>query len=82
MTEDEIKWREQANCIGEDRSMFFPVQGDIQSLRDAKKICSECHVRLECLELGMTQTHGVWGGLSARERKILRSFRRRSQMIA
>jgi WhiB family redox-sensing transcriptional regulator len=42
------------------------------SLRRAKEICSTCQVRLECLEAGMDEDYGIWGGLSPKRRAKLR----------
>jgi len=40
----------------------------------AKKVCGTCVHKLECAEWGMeNEEHGVWGGLSPRDRKRLRA---------
>ncbi len=48
---------------------FFPARGE--SVRDAKAVCAGCPVRSECLDfaLRLKVAHGVWGGLSERERR-------------
>jgi hypothetical protein len=50
---------------------FFPGRGE--SLADAKAVCTRCLVRPECLlyALEHDEPHGVWGGLSVRERHEL-----------
>ena len=57
---------------------FFPARGE--STRDAKAVCAVCPVRRDCLEfaLRLKVAHGVWGGLSERERRNLRRDRRRA----
>ena len=57
---------------------FFPARGE--SVRDAKAVCARCPVRSECLEfaLRLKVAHGVWGGLSERERRTLRRDRHRA----
>lgn len=67
-------WAVRAACAApsaNDRDAMF-VQGAAQ--RDARVVCFACPVRLECLlealEVGMT--HGVWGGLTERERRAMR----------
>lgn len=37
----------------------------------AKRICSECHVRADCLDyaIRIREPHGIWGGLNEAERK-------------
>ncbi|HEV7534577.1 MAG TPA: WhiB family transcriptional regulator, partial [Acidimicrobiia bacterium] len=45
----------------------------------AKTICSMCAVRKPCLEFALTtrEKHGVWGGLTERERRrLLRQSRK------
>jgi WhiB family redox-sensing transcriptional regulator len=65
----------QANCLGCDPDLFFPARGE--SCADAKAVCRGCRVRVECLEyaLALGEKHGIWGGLSERERRRLRRRR-------
>jgi WhiB family redox-sensing transcriptional regulator len=42
----------------------------------AKAICAGCQVRADCLEAGLEEKYGVWGGTSARERARLRKLGR------
>ena len=44
------------------------------STREAKKICTGCEVKAECLEYALAndERFGIWGGLSERERRRLR----------
>ncbi|MCZ2829719.1 WhiB family transcriptional regulator [Modestobacter sp. VKM Ac-2986] len=69
---DEQGWQERALCAETDPEAFFPEKGG--STREAKKICTGCEVRAECLEyaLGNDERFGIWGGLSERERRRLR----------
>lgn len=53
-------------------SLFF---GDTKKAQDeAKALCWECPARVECLRIAMQRNEpdGVWGGLTAKERKQLR----------
>ncbi|MFC7403073.1 WhiB family transcriptional regulator [Citricoccus sp. GCM10030269] len=70
--EGELAWQVDALCAQTDPESFFPEKGG--STRDAKKVCSACTVRSECLEyaLGNDERFGIWGGLSERERRRLR----------
>ena len=65
-------WRIAALCAQTDQEAFFPEKGG--STREAKKVCLTCEVREECLEyaLGNDERHGIWGGLSERERRKLK----------
>ncbi|CAB4892308.1 MAG: WhiB family transcriptional regulator [Actinobacteria bacterium] len=70
--EGQLSWQADALCAQTDPESFFPEKGG--STRDAKKICSSCEVRSECLEYALAndERFGIWGGLSERERRKLR----------
>ncbi|UOQ91144.1 WhiB family transcriptional regulator [Agromyces endophyticus] len=70
--DNQLAWQSDALCAQTDPEAFFPEKGG--STRDAKKICTGCEVRAECLEyaLGNDERFGIWGGLSERERRKLR----------
>ena len=70
--EGELGWQTEALCAQTDPEAFFPEKGG--STRDAKKVCSSCTVRAECLEYALAndERFGIWGGLSERERRRLR----------
>jgi WhiB family redox-sensing transcriptional regulator len=63
-------------CLGMDPELFFPHRGDRRGIAAAKAVCFECPVRRPCLDQGMRQRLGVWGGFSETERKRLRKARR------
>ena len=69
---DESGWQERALCAQTDPEAFFPEKGG--STRDAKRICTSCEVRSQCLEYALAndERFGIWGGLSERERRKLR----------
>ena len=71
-------WQQHAECLNYAGQVdFFPARGE--SVRDAKAVCTICPVKSECLEFAMRLkvAHGVWGGLSERERRSLRRQRHR-----
>ncbi|MFV0252355.1 MAG: WhiB family transcriptional regulator [Beutenbergiaceae bacterium] len=72
--EDEgiLGWQERALCAQTDPEAFFPEKGG--STREAKRVCSSCEVRAECLEYALMndERFGIWGGLSERERRKLK----------
>jgi len=70
-----LAWQADALCTQTDPEAFFPEKGG--STRDAKRICTECTVKTECLEYALAndERFGIWGGLSERER---RKYRRRA----
>ncbi len=69
---DPPEWQERALCAQTDPEAFFPEKGG--STREAKRICSGCEVRNECLEYALEKDErfGIWGGMSERERRRLR----------
>ncbi|MHB1173097.1 MAG: WhiB family transcriptional regulator [Lacisediminihabitans sp.] len=67
-----LAWQTDSLCAQTDPEAFFPEKGG--STRDAKKICTSCEVRTQCLEYALKndERFGIWGGLSERERRKLR----------
>lgn len=70
--ETALGWQERALCAQTDPEAFFPEKGG--STREAKKVCTGCEVRAECLEYALAhdERFGIWGGLSERERRKLK----------
>lgn len=69
---DPLSWQSDSLCAQTDPEAFFPEKGG--STRDAKKICTSCEVRTQCLQYALAndERFGIWGGLSERERRKLR----------
>ena len=69
---EELGWQERALCAQTDPEAFFPEKGG--STREAKRVCTTCEVRVECLEYALDhdERFGIWGGLSERERRRLK----------
>ena len=76
-------WRYKGKCRGVETNLFFPPRDKTQYkvIADkAKALClgndgfPECPVRKECLLYAdkMEDTHGIWGGMSHRERNALK----------
>ena len=71
-------WMTDAACIGHIDMFFAPDLGEPTHIRTdreiaAKAICAVCTVRSQCLHYALEEhmNHGVWGGLTARERRML-----------
>lgn len=68
-------WREQAACSSVDPDLWHP-EGDevITKGRRAKAVCGSCPVQMECLDHALTHDEnlGIWGGLTAKERRRLK----------
>lgn len=71
-------WRQLARCRGVDPEIFYPIAED--DADEAKAICALCPVREACLEhaLAYREKDGIWGGLTARERRRVLRRRRKS----
>ncbi|MFG6445059.1 WhiB family transcriptional regulator [Microbacterium sp. P06] len=70
--ENLLSWQTDALCSQTDPEAFFPEKGG--STRDAKRVCTSCDVRSDCLEYALQndERFGIWGGLSERERRKLK----------
>lgn len=68
VTED---WRVRGQCATRDPDLWFSTAG--KNLREAKRLCSLCAVRKQCLAFAIESavTHGVWGGMSEIERRSI-----------
>lgn len=67
-----LAWQNDALCAEVDPELFFPEKGG--STRDAKRICTSCDVKLQCLEYALAndERFGIWGGQSDRFRRDMR----------
>lgn len=71
---------QDAHCKSYDPDIFFPNDG--KGVIAAQNICAKCIVVNECLEYALNNhiDHGVWGGKSEKERRLILRFRRRSRL--
>lgn len=70
-------WSLRSACLDEDPDLFFPVGETgraMVQMEIARRICIECPVRRQCLELALRlgSEHGMWGGLNPAERKAIK----------
>jgi WhiB family redox-sensing transcriptional regulator len=63
------------NCRGMDPAVFFADNGATNAI--AKRVCVGCPVQNECLEYAVADPslHGMWGGASYMERRVIRKKR-------
>ncbi|MET9852815.1 WhiB family transcriptional regulator [Streptomyces sp. NPDC006450] len=73
-------WQEDAACRGLGSRLFFYPTGEQRAEREerdaaAKEVCALCPVQRDCLRhaLEVGEPFGVWGGLTAQERRGLRT---------
>ena len=69
-----MTWRDRGACLSEDPELFFPIGSTgpaLVQIEEAKLICHGCEVVGTCLKWATDfhQDAGVWGGLSADERR-------------
>lgn len=77
------EWHSQALCANEDSTFWFyenPKGGSLSPevqkvIKTAKKICSDCPVKVECLAQGIETENliagTIWGGLTLWDRQRL-----------
>lgn len=70
------EWMREAACRGMDIESFFPDRYEIADFRAAKQVCQRCTVAAECLDAGLDENHGVWGGTSVKDRRRIKRERR------
>lgn len=66
------RWQHKARCLTADPDIFHVEKGG--STRPAKRVCAECPVTAECLDYALKndERFGVWGGMSEKERRLLK----------
>lgn len=64
---------ELAACLDVEPELFFPEPGGDAAAKvtEAKVVCADCPIRQECLSVALERRErfGVWGGLTASERR-------------
>lgn len=82
-------WHSEAVCRRDEAGLFFapskePTAERLSREQAAKRVCAGCPVMAECREhaLRMPEPYGVWGGLTAAERRVVSSRRRRRESAA
>lgn len=66
-------WMIGAMCYGKPTRWWFPQHkdkaDDVYNFKVAKRICTTCPVKKQCLEYGITtNSFGVWGGITLQGR--------------
>jgi hypothetical protein len=63
--------------------VFFPepTTNGGNHLAPARRICLRCPVRFDCLEFGLTEEWGVWGGHSPSQRRKIGSMLKRGSSL-
>jgi WhiB family redox-sensing transcriptional regulator len=76
---EQDEWFASAECLGADPEIFYVEKGG--SSAEAKAICRGCPVEERCLDYALenNEVHGIWGGHSQPELRILRRAIRREK---
>jgi WhiB family redox-sensing transcriptional regulator len=70
-------WHDDANCRGLSPDIFYVDQKkspeSAELTREALRVCRACDVQVECLTyaLNIRELDGVWGGMTAEQRREL-----------
>lgn len=77
------EWVERAVCRSVDPDLWYPDKGDSVGSRAAKAICRSCPVRAACLAYALDhkEQYGVWGGMSATQRRTLTGHAPRNSLL-
>jgi len=86
-TENLADWWPRAACTSADPDLFFPVSGlgpAAAQAERAKAVCAACQVRGDCLRYALRAgpLHGVWGGMTEDERRLLRQREAKARLRA
>ncbi|WP_314171880.1 WhiB family transcriptional regulator [Streptomyces winkii] len=87
--DEEGPWHSEAVCRRDEAGLFFapskePTAARLSREQAAKRVCARCPVMIECREhaLLLPEPYGVWGGLTAAERRVVLARRRRREAAA
>jgi WhiB family redox-sensing transcriptional regulator len=69
-------WMHRARCQGMADEVFFPTDAVRGAGDEAKAVCRHCPVIEPCLEFGLGEDHGIWGGTNPLDRRRIRRERR------
>jgi hypothetical protein len=73
VTYRDVRWQDEAACLGMDTELFFGPGPKKPEVVDA---CARCTVKDNCLQYALDHEDmdgfGIWGGRSYKERKLMR----------
>lgn len=68
------EWTTEAICAQVSGDLWFPKKGaNGPMVAIVRSMCAGCPVRRQCLEhaIATEEQHGIWGGLTTKERRQL-----------
>ena len=70
-----MTWRNNAACRDEPKHLFYPTSNGPLDFLEGKAVCAQCPVQKPCLDTGIDDPYGLWGGLDPYERERLRNHK-------
>lgn len=68
--QQDFSWHQRAACKDLSADIFFPVNYNTSSLKEAKQICSSCPVKVECFQDAISSNvYGIWAGTTEYQRR-------------
>ena len=72
---EDMRWTDQASCIGTDPEAFFPEDRGSDYVPEVKRICKGCPVQSDCLSFAVRyRVQGYWGGTTEQESRRLKRY--------
>lgn len=80
---DHPEFMNRAACHGLGDLFYAETKDEEAQMREAKRVCASCAVRLDCLSYALErrERHGVWGGLTAYERQTMHKREHKNSSI-
>lgn len=78
------EWTDDAACDDQPQELFYPDDNaPPETWAVGKSVCARCEVRQQCLEYALKgrEKHGLWGGLTPRERNKVKRQRDRMRRM-
>lgn len=73
---ESLTWQDDSVCAQTDPEAYFQ-EGSGSYAKKVVDICFNCDVQLACLTYALSvdksEDHGLWGGLGAKQRELLRT---------
>lgn len=60
-----------ALCVGLPTSWWFPDSEKEEQYARGRAVCEQCAIQAECLERGLHEPDGMWGGFTPDERRLV-----------
>lgn len=78
-----MTWRDEALCKGKHIDLWYPpldASNQDEYYAVAREVCHACPVWRKCLNDGMNEQWGMWGGLTPLERSIFNKKPRKTAL--